>query len=80
MAVFLAYLEPVPGRLYPLISTFQELARRGHHVTVRTGIKEVQLLSLLGIAAEPLAAEIAGFEPADWRARTRFGALFSGLG
>ena len=80
MAVFLAYVEPVPGRLYPLISTFQELVRRGHRVTVRTGIKEVELLRSLGIDAEPLAAEIVDFEPQDWRARTRFGALLAGLG
>ena len=80
MAVFLAYVEPVPGRLYPLISTFQELVRRGHRVTVRTGINEVELLRSLGIGAEPLAAEIVDFEPQDWRARTRFGALLAGLG
>ena len=48
MAVFLAYVEPVPGRVYPLVSTFLELVRRGHRVTVRTGTKEVELLRSLG--------------------------------
>ena len=28
MVTFLAYLEPIPGRLYPLVATLQELARR----------------------------------------------------
>jgi UDP:flavonoid glycosyltransferase YjiC (YdhE family) len=79
MAVFLAYVEPVPGRLYPLVSTLQELVRRGHRVTVRTGIKEVELLRSIGIDGEPLAPELVRFEPEDWRARTRFGALVRGL-
>ncbi len=79
MAVFLAYVEPVPGRVYPLVSTFLELVRRGHRVTVRTGTKEVELLRSLGIEAEPLNTELLNFEPEDWRARTRFGALFRGL-
>jgi hypothetical protein len=37
MATFLAYIEPVMGRLYPLIPTLQELAGRGHRVTVSGG-------------------------------------------
>ena len=79
MAVFLAYIEPVPDRLYPLVATFQELARRGHRVAVRTGISEVRLLRSIGIDAEPLAPEIIEFVPTDWQARTRLGALASAL-
>ena len=79
MAVFLASVEPVPGRVYPLVSTFLELVRREHCVTVRTGTKEVELLRSLGIDAEPLNPELLDFEPEDWRARTRFDALFRGL-
>ena len=79
MAVFLAYVEPVPGRVYPLVSTFLELLRRGHRVTVRTGTKEVELLHSLGIDAEHLDPGLLSFEPEDWRAHTRFGALFRGL-
>jgi MGT family glycosyltransferase len=79
MATFLAYIEPVPGRLYPLVSTFQELARRGHRVSVRTGAGQVELLRSLGIEAAPLAGELARLEPEDWRARTRFGALLAGV-
>jgi hypothetical protein len=79
MAVFLAYIEPVPGRLYPLVPTLEELSRRGRGVAVRSGMEEVRLLHTLDIRAEPLATEIVHFEPNDWRARTRFGALISGL-
>jgi MGT family glycosyltransferase len=79
MAVFLAYVDAVPGRLYPLVSTLLELARRGHRVAVRCGADDVALLRAEGLAADPLAPEIQRFEPDDWRARTRFGALVSGL-
>lgn len=79
MSTFLAYFEPVPGRIYPLVDTFHELVRRGHHVTVRTGEREVALLRSIGIDAQPLAEPLLGFEPTDWKARTRFGALTSAL-
>ena len=35
MATFLAYVDAVPGRLYPLVATLLELSRRGHHVIVQ---------------------------------------------
>lgn len=79
MATFLAYLEPVPGRLYPLVATLQELARRGHRIVVRSGSAEVDLLRSVGIDAGLLAPGLAHFEPQDWRARTRFGALMRAL-
>jgi MGT family glycosyltransferase len=79
VAVFLAYIEPVPGRVYPLVATFLELSRRGHRVTVRTGVREVETLRAAGIDASPLAPEIVDFQPVDWRARTRFGALMTAL-
>jgi MGT family glycosyltransferase len=79
MARFLAYVDAVPGRLYPLVPTLEELARRGHRVSVRAGIDEVDLLRSLDLRAEPLVAPIERFEPDDWKARTRFGALMSGL-
>ena len=80
MAVFLAYVDAVPGRLYPLVDTLVELVRRGHHVAVRRGIDDVERMQAVGLDARPLRREIARFEPDDWRARTRFGALGSGLG
>lgn len=79
-ATFLAFVEPVPGRLYPLVATLQELQRRGHRVIVRTGPDEVDLLRSVGIEAEVLAPELAAFDPTDWQARTRFGALLRALG
>lgn len=54
--------------------------RRGHRVAVRCGGEEAALLRSVGLAAESLAPEIERFEPEDWKARTRFGALRSGLG
>ena len=80
MGTVLAYIEPVPGRLYPLVPTLQELTRRGHRVAVRSGAAEVELLRSIGIGAELLAPELVRFEPGDWRARTRFGALMRALG
>ena len=80
MAVVLAYVDAVPGRLYPLVETLLELADRGHRVAVRCGVDDVERLRSLGLDAQPLRREIEHFEPDDWRARTRFGALSSGLG
>lgn len=79
MGRLLAYVDAVPGRLYPLVSTLQELSRRGHRVAVRAGVDDVERLRSAGLEAEPLAPPIERFEPDDWRARTRFGALMSGL-
>jgi len=79
MAVVLAYVDAVPGRLYPLVATLLELAQRGHRVTVRCGIDDVERLHALGLDAHSLRREIERFEPDDWKARTRFGALSSGL-
>ena len=79
MARVLAYVDAVPGRLYPLVPTLLELSQRGHHVTVKAGVDDVDRLGLAGLRAEPLAPPIQRFEPDDWKARTRFGALMSGL-
>ena len=80
MAVVLAYVDAVPGRLYPLVATLQELVRRGHRVVVRCGADDVERLRSIGLPAESIAREIERFDPEDWRARTRFGALRAGLG
>ena len=80
MAVVLAYVDAVPGRLYPLVATLEKLARRGHRVAVRCGIDDVERLRSLGLETEQLRREIERFAPDDWRARTRFGALSKGLG
>src|SRR5579862_7169639 len=80
MAVVLAYVDAVPGRLYPLVATLLELSLRGHHVTVRCGLDDVERLRALGLDAHSLRPEIERFVPDDWKASTRFGALRSGLG
>ena len=80
MAVVLAYVDAVPGRLYPLVPTFQELVGRGHRLAIRCGVDEAELLRGIGLDAQSLAPPIERFEPDDWKARTRFGALRSGLG
>lgn len=80
MAVVLAYVDAVPGRLYPLVPTMQELVGRGHRVAVRCGRADVELLRSVGLPTQSIASEIDRFEPQDWRARTRFGALRAGLG
>jgi MGT family glycosyltransferase len=79
MATYLAYVDAVPGRLYPLVPTLLELKGRGHQVTVKAGIDDIERLRSVGLHAEPLAPPIERFEPDDWKARTRFGALMSGL-
>ena len=79
MAKYLADVDAVPGRLYPLVPTLLELSRRGHQVTVKAGIDDIERLRSVGLRAEPLATPIERFEPDDWKARTRFGALMSGL-
>jgi MGT family glycosyltransferase len=79
MAVVLAYVDAVPGRLYPLVGTLLELTRRGNRVAVRCGSADVERLCAVGLDALPLCPEIERFEPDDWKARTRFGALSSGL-
>ena len=80
MGRILAYVDAVPGRLYPLVPTLLELQRRGHGVTVRCGIDDVDRLRAAGLATEPLAPEIERFTPDDWRARTPITALIRGLG
>jgi MGT family glycosyltransferase len=80
MADYLAYVDAVPGRLYPLVPTLLELGRRGHRVSVRCGIDDVGRLRAAGLDAKPLAPEIERFAPDDWRARTSITALIRGLG
>ena len=80
MARVLAYVDAVPGRLYPLVPTLLELQHRGHSVLVRCGVDDVGRLRAVGLEAEPLAPEIERFAPDDWQARTPITALIRGLG
>ena len=56
MAVVLAYVDAVPGRLYPLVDTLLELAKRGHRVAVRCGIDDVERLRSIGLDAQSAEA------------------------
>ena len=80
MADLLAHVDAVPGRLYPLVPTLLELMRRGHDVALRCGADDLDRMRSVELPAESLAPEIERFEPQDWLAPTRFGALRSGLG
>lgn len=80
MVRILAYVDAVPGRLYPLVPTLLELQRRGHSVAVRCGVDDVERLRVASLDAGPLAPEIERFAPDDWRARTPITALVRGLG
>lgn len=52
-ATFLAYVDAVPGRLYPLVPTLVELTARDHRVLVRCGIDDIGRLRSLGLKARP---------------------------
>src|SRR5512140_2160542 len=80
MAHILAYVDAVPGRLYPLVPTLRELARRGHRVSLRCGVDDVPRMRALGFATESLATPIERYAPDDWQARTPITALIRGLG
>ena len=51
MATILAYVDAVPGRLYPLVPTLLELQRRGHRLPVRCGLDDVERMRAAGLAA-----------------------------
>ena len=55
MARLLAYVDAVPGRLYPLVDTLLELTHRGHDVLVKAGVDDIERLRSAGLRAEPLA-------------------------
>lgn len=66
----LAYTSPARGHLYPLVPILDELAGRGHTISVRTLASEVELMSERGFDAAPIAPAIEAIEHNDYRART----------
>jgi hypothetical protein len=54
----LAYVDAVPGRLYPMVATLEELVRRRHRVAVRCGRDDVERLRSLDLPTESIAPEI----------------------
>lgn len=75
MARILVYTSPARGHLFPLVPTLQELARRGHTVSVRTLSSEVERVRTLGFGAEPIEAAVEGRELDDWKAKSPPAAL-----
>jgi MGT family glycosyltransferase len=75
----LAYTTPARGHLFPLVPILDELARRGHAVTVRTLASEVPLLTGRGFAAAPIAPAIEAVEHDDYLGRTPMAKLKRGM-
>jgi MGT family glycosyltransferase len=74
MARVLAYTSPARGHLYPATPILDELARRGHEVTVRTLASQVELMRGRDFDAAPIDPAIERIEHDDFRARTPLGA------
>jgi MGT family glycosyltransferase len=75
LARILAYTSPARGHLFPLTAILEELARRGHELSVRTLGSELEASRRRGFDAAPIDPRIEAIEHDDWRARTPQGAL-----
>lgn len=74
MARYLVYTSPHRGHFHTPIATLQELARRGHEISIRTlaaGAEEVRSLGFRASAVDPA---IEAIQPQDRSTRTPFGA------
>ncbi|MGE2835399.1 nucleotide disphospho-sugar-binding domain-containing protein [Mycobacterium sp. SMC-4] len=65
MAVVLAYMSPALGHLFPFCAVLTELARRGHHIHVRTLEAGVAMCRQQGFAAQPVDRRIEALQSAD---------------
>jgi MGT family glycosyltransferase len=79
MARVLAYTSPARGHLYPLVPILDELAGRGHDISIRTLSSQVALMRDRGFAAAPIATGIEDLVHDDYRARTPQGSLRRGV-
>lgn len=75
----LAYTSPARGHLYPLVPILDELAGRGHDISVRTLASQVPLMADRGFDAAPISPAIEAIEHDDYRGRTPTGRLKRGL-
>jgi MGT family glycosyltransferase len=66
----LAYTSPARGHLFPLVPIIDELAARGHEVSLRTLGSEVALMANRGFQVGPIAPVLEALEHDDHRART----------
>ncbi|MEO9198766.1 MAG: nucleotide disphospho-sugar-binding domain-containing protein [Antricoccus sp.] len=67
MARVLAYTSPAAGHLFPITAILDELAARGHHISIRTLADHVPMLQARGYAAVPISSHIEAIELDDWR-------------
>jgi MGT family glycosyltransferase len=79
MARVLAYTSPARGHLYPLVSILDELAARGHEISIRTLASQVALMQERGFAAAPVATPVEDLVHDDYQARTPQGSLKRGV-
>lgn len=75
MATILAYGSPALGHLLPVATLLGELARRGHHVHLRTLAEGVAEANRRGFDARAVDPRIEELQSRDWEARNTFGAL-----
>jgi MGT family glycosyltransferase len=79
MARVLAYTSPARGHLYPLVPILDELAVRGHEISIRTLDSQVPLMRDRGFVASAIAGDIEQLVHDDYRARTPQGSLRRGV-
>jgi MGT family glycosyltransferase len=79
MAHVLAYTSPARGHLYPLVPILDELAGRGHAISIRTLASQVSLMRERGFAAAPIATCVEELVHDDYQARTPQGSLRRGV-
>jgi MGT family glycosyltransferase len=75
----LAYTSPARGHLYPLVPILDELAGRGHAISIRTLASQVPLMQDRGFAAAPIATCVEELVHDDYQARTPQGSLRRGV-
>jgi MGT family glycosyltransferase len=75
MARVLAYTSPARGHLFPATPILDELARRGHEISLRTLGSQVEVMRQRGFDAAPIDPAIEATEHDDYKARTPLGAL-----
>jgi MGT family glycosyltransferase len=79
MARVLAYTSPARGHLYPLVPILDELAVRGHDISIRTLDSQVPLMRERGFVASPIDGGIEQLVHDDYKARTPQGSLRRGV-
>ncbi len=68
MARLLAYTSPARGHLYPLTPILDQLAGRGHEISVRTLASEVPMIQSRGMHAAPISHAVEAIELDDFEA------------